>query len=466
MTEAEELEMLRLRKRKAMAAAPPGEDPDGLSAFTRSAAQTLPAGFGNQLLAAEGVLKGRLGRAAVAGATGGGVDGAWDALTAPGAVDEYRGLRDELVAKQEAATERDPVGSMAGKVLGSVPAALATGGSTLAGAVGGGALLGGAQALGESEADLTRGEVGQALQDTAGGAAFGAAGGAAGHGLARLGGKVAQRIAGRAAPRAAAAGAEIDRLAVEGNRQRLRELAGKLGGEVQKGSRMAENLRRVGGRLDPADAARLQQLDPELRALEQRVAGSNLGDLPGQVGDINAAELAFREAVQDSPANVARLAAEIGNPMNQLAPRLQRYLPPVLGDIVGGALGGQSLAGGLARTAVGAGLGYAYGDTGGAVTGALAGAGMRPAFQAVLRGIRHPSVQKSVWGAVQRLMEATPGVLGRFGPLLGRVAASNLDSAMKLHQAWMASVPEYAEKVARALASAPEDDVAPTPEVP
>lgn len=438
--------------------APEGDQP---SAFMRHVAQKLPGGFGNQLMAAEHVAKTRIGKAAAAGLSGGGLSGAADALMAPGAVDEYRQARDELTSKEEA----EP--SFAGDVVGMVPSLAIPGGSTLKGAMGAGAALGGAQALAESKGDLTRGQVGQAALDTIGGAAAGGAGGAAGYGLGKLASAAAAKVAGWVSPKVAEAGAEIGRLAQEQGGEEVQQLAGKLGGEVQKGSRMAENLRRVGSRLAPEAGERLQSMEPDLVNLERRVAQGNMRDLPGQVGTIDAAQAALEQAQKNLPARVAELAASIGNPLNQVMPRLQRYLPPVLGDFVGGA-SGQTALGALARGAVGAGVGYAAGgDAKGAVVGALAGAGMRPAFQSILRGIRHPSVQRAVWNAVLQMSQKSAGFLGRYGPMLGRVAASSLDDAFALHQSLMAHAPDYAEKVARGLeGAAATEQVEPIPEGP
>lgn len=418
----------------------------GLESTLRGGAQGLSLGFADEL-------------AGVAGAVGGALAGDERDFA-----DRYRQERDESRAAYHAAEEANPGLYRAGEVGGGVAGMFVPGlgaGRGLAGAIGAGAALGGAAGLGGSESDLTRGDIGGALADTAGGAALGAAGGAVGHGLGQLAGSIGRRIAGRAGGRAGAAEAEINRLAAEKGGEEVQALAGRLGGEVQKGSRMAENLRRVGGRLEPAAAERLGAAEPELVALERRVAAGNLRDLPGQVGTIDAAEAALRQAQETLPARVAQLTADIGNPMNQVGPRLQRYLPPVLGDLVGGAAG-QTAAGAVGRAAVGAGLGAAFtGDTKGAAAGALAGAGMRPAFQSILRGIRHPSVQRAVWSAVQKMAERSSGFLGRYGPLLGRVAASNLDDAFNLHKALLARDDDYAEKVARALEAAASETQTP-----
>ena len=103
-----------------------------------------------------------------------------------GLLDTYRSLRDTTRESNKEAQEANPVSYGAGEFAGAVAPTLAMGGSNLA--AGGGASLGrlalqggleGAVAgSGYSEADLTKGEVGQFAEDTAMGGAIGAVGGA------------------------------------------------------------------------------------------------------------------------------------------------------------------------------------------------------------------------------------------------------------------------------------------------
>lgn len=125
------------------------------------------------------------GRGALQGATFGfgdeaigGVTGALDALSGPETFgDAYRRNRDESRASNALSKEAHPYAYGAGQVGGGLAGALATGGTGagagLLGRLGIGAALGAANGLGSSEADLTKGEVGQAAKDTALGGAVG-----------------------------------------------------------------------------------------------------------------------------------------------------------------------------------------------------------------------------------------------------------------------------------------------------
>lgn len=110
---------------------------------------------------------------------------------APGLVDRYREVRDERAARTEVGGEQNPwagrLGSLTGfglSLAAPLPKAAGTGlGASVKTGAGYGAFAG----LTEGSADLTRGEAGQALEDTAKGAALGGLFGAGGHALVRGG---------------------------------------------------------------------------------------------------------------------------------------------------------------------------------------------------------------------------------------------------------------------------------------
>ena len=112
----------------------------------------------------------------------------------------YRTYRDESRKNFKTAEEANPKSYMAGNVGGAIATAAIPG---MGGAsIGKLALQGAAQGLGSSEADLTEGEVGQALKDTAVGAGTGAAIGGAGKVLSAAGQKAApyvNKVLGKAA---------------------------------------------------------------------------------------------------------------------------------------------------------------------------------------------------------------------------------------------------------------------------
>lgn len=93
--------------------------------------------------------------------------------------DLYRQHRDESRAAYDAAQKANPKSFLAGELGGGLATALVPGlnvakGATLGARAAGAAALGGTYALGNSKADVTQGDIGGALEDTAKGAALGA----------------------------------------------------------------------------------------------------------------------------------------------------------------------------------------------------------------------------------------------------------------------------------------------------
>lgn len=90
----------------------------------------------------------------------------------------YEQARDESRAAYDESQEANPATYMGSQVAGGIASAFVPGlnvakGASMAAKIGMGAGLGGATGLGNSEADLTKGEYGDALKDTAMGAAIG-----------------------------------------------------------------------------------------------------------------------------------------------------------------------------------------------------------------------------------------------------------------------------------------------------
>jgi hypothetical protein len=104
------------------------------------------------------------------------------------ALDVYRQGRDGNKLVEASARGAHPDLYRTGEIAGGLVLPLPGGaGKTLAGAVKTGAGIGAVAGLGDSEADLTKGEFGQAALDTVLGGTFGAGGGALGYGAAKLG---------------------------------------------------------------------------------------------------------------------------------------------------------------------------------------------------------------------------------------------------------------------------------------
>lgn len=120
----------------------------------------------------------------------------------------YAQFRDGIRANDKSAEEAHPTAYGVGKFAGSVVPALATAGESLPAQLAAGALMGGANALGESK-DLST-----APQDVATGAVFGAAGA----GLGNLAGRGASAVIGKVAPKASQA---LDNLAINQGRRAI-----------------------------------------------------------------------------------------------------------------------------------------------------------------------------------------------------------------------------------------------------
>jgi len=143
----------------------------------RGALQGASLGFGDEFAAGVDTLVSKIpGVRAVANAIQGENHGGALPLDNPDLT--YQQRRDAYRAKNAEAQQANPVSYGAGELGGTLATSLVPGvavarGAGLATAAGKAALVGGANALGASEADLTKGEFAQAAKDTATGAAIG-----------------------------------------------------------------------------------------------------------------------------------------------------------------------------------------------------------------------------------------------------------------------------------------------------
>jgi hypothetical protein len=276
-----------------------------------------------------------------------------------------------------------PVGKQALKAASFlIPAAKVAQGAGLLAKVGAGALTGApAGALygaGASESDTLSGTLGDAGKGLVGGALVGGALPVLGQGLSWIARKGMER-SGLASARAGAKAAE--EVAAD-----LASKAGKVGGETQKGSRYVENLMRLEATMTPEQRALYQELQASgvVPNLQQTVAQGTLEGLPGQAATIASRRAELSAAQAAAPEAVASRTAQLLSPAEakaQIAARLWRYGPPVIGSAVGTAMGGPV----------------------GTAVGALAGAGTRPAVQALRRMVKTPAVQKKIGDAMQRI---------------------------------------------------------------
>lgn len=186
--------------------------------------------------------------------------------TIPGAVETYRKMRDTRAGRTAAGSQQNPwagrLGTLTGvglSLLAPLPKAPGAGvGSSAATGVGYGALGG----LTEGKADLTRGEVGQAIEDTVEGGLVGGALGLAGHGLMALGRRGVRALR----------NARQDTLAQE--TLAAQEEAARAGAEAAKAGeaerKMVGQAREMNKRFDARSAARAEREAAHAARSEER----------------------------------------------------------------------------------------------------------------------------------------------------------------------------------------------------
>jgi hypothetical protein len=320
-----------------------------------------------------------------------------------GTYQEERDANRALLAQEkEAHPAAFGAGEMAGAMAVPIPGGAAVQGAkwtakaARAGAQGAG--LGAAYGYGTSEEEDLGGQLQDAGLGAGVGAFFGAGLGAAGAGLKRLGAKAVQK--------AGAADAEVAELSARSAAKGTASDRAAAGHAAQNAYRQLEHLRELGklGELTPGQKAMAAKLEQELAESAQREL------LPAGARKQATAD-AYKEALRTEAERAARAAEEIGNPWNQLTPRLKRYGMPLLGSAVGAAIG----------------------DTPGAAIGAFAGMGTRPAIHAMRRMFQHPSVRRAFWDKVAGMAGANPTEASK-------VVRALEDASQKGEQAYAATV--------------------------
>lgn len=207
--------------------------------FFSRAADAIPLGrpvtsalaaLGAQVAKAGGVGQpsAKLGPAALQAMQGMGIDyqAPQNAIGEP--LDEYRRIRDMRDERGDIGAQQNPRAALGGMATGTLASALVPAGSATKGlgaTLKMGAGMGALQAAGDSRADLTRGEVGQQLLDTALGAAVGAPFGVAGH----VGGRLAAKAS---APLMSRAAALLERFGLNQGRRALLAGADSISGRL------------------------------------------------------------------------------------------------------------------------------------------------------------------------------------------------------------------------------------------
>lgn len=414
---------------------PPAPDPEpGLLnkavGNTRAALHGATYGVGDEIAGALGSIPG-IGKYLDKPLWGEGSEG-------PAVDRTYVQSRDQNRALQETAVNRHPVAAVAGALMSPGIGKLkgVTGIAKLAG-------VGGLTGLGESGADLTKGEYGQAAMDTGIGTALGGLGGAAfagigklaskakplfGEGLAKYFGGVVDRATESVAAKKAKEAA-----------QALRAGAGKLGGETSAGRNALATVEEI---LTSPNATPLQvqraiaeRTGPGAKALAQKVYDSTLDRFPDRLRAINAAEEALPQLVEaNAPEAIAKageehLAGWTGRIKAKWPHAINKLLPLVTGAI-GGATG-SGTTGALVGGGLGLGASLAMGQGG-----------------TVLKNIvRDPGLARAVGRAGLALTDnalgAAVSAAGRYSAALAQAAAESPRALLAMHEALKATYSDY-----------------------
>lgn len=301
-------------------------------------------------------------------------------------VQEYAMARDSERRQNAEAKAAHPGAYLGAEIASGIPLGFALPGGNAKGIgklAAAGATAGGLGGLGGSTADLTQGDVGGALADTALGATIGAGLGA---GAGALG-----KLAGRAAEGIRKATADAGAMASKAAQQALRTARSALGGEttaaLQQIAKAEEIAANVGGkyRADQMKKAVEWLASPEVEAIRQAAADNLLELGPGRIaGTLQTARNVFDQAGQGMEQGAIEAAGDalVNSPLkNQVLPRLKNYasraIPPMVGAAVGGPLG----------AAAGFGAGAVMGNPGTALANML----------------KHPATRKLGWELLQRL---------------------------------------------------------------
>lgn len=348
----------------------------------------------------------------------------------------YVQARDAQRALERRTEEAQPEAYFGGQLAGGLAAesalATATGGASLTPTAQAG--LGAVAGLGNSQADLTKGEYGRAALDTAVG---GAIGGVAG----KLGQKVGEglewagkKLGGRAARGVAEATDEIRQAATKAQTEAEQSALGKLRSKVQEASRDLEVMAREAENLPDGplkDSLKSFLNSPEGLAVREQVAGNKLLSAPERVGDIATKRAEHDALVAARETNIAKSvdsATNLGETWRtQIKPRIatlgHRFIPGAVGTAIGGAPG----------AAIGLGVSLVQGRPGTIVANA----------------VKSPRVRYAGWKVIQSIAQSQPQALGKWGPALSRALARGERSFAVAHRVLADRDPEYREAVAK-----------------
>lgn len=387
--------------------APEAPDPEPTAGgkalgMTRAALNTATLGFGDELT---GLLESKfpsLGKPL------------WgEGSDAPAKQKTYQQARDEERGMLDTASKRHPVASVAGAFLTPGLGSLkGVGGiAKLAG-------LGAVSSLGDSRADLTRGEYLDAAWDAGKGGLTGTAFGVGGQLASKALGRLGKYFSGMA-PKAVERAGEMATAAEE---KGLAADLGKYRSSIQSASRDLEVIERAAasGTAEEMASAKAFLATPEAAALRSSVLASKLKTAPTRISEM-ADLLAEYEARAASKAeNIATQKGELlSSPVKKgILPRLKtdlsRTIPVALGSAIGGVPG---MIGGAA-------VGAMLGNRGTAWSNAL----------------QSPRLQKAIGDFAT---STAPATLGKFGRALTEAAAQSPAAFLALHQMLKEQFPDY-----------------------
>jgi len=256
-----------------------------------------------------------VGRGALQGATLGFADeatgvigGLSNALQGKSFVQGYRAERDEARANNQAAIDQHPLAYGAGDLAGGVATSFVPGlslakGASLAANVAKGAAVGAAQGFGSSDADLTKGDVGGAVRDTAIGGAIGGVAGAASKGLEKLAEGAPQRQVDRFM-------SEVGDGATIKQRDKLAQAGGRIESFLENNPKEAEALQKVAKKPDVLSEKltgaledRAGKLDTIYKAADKPTGGIKVGKVNEVLDELKS------KLVSDPHESQERLAA-------------------------------------------------------------------------------------------------------------------------------------------------------------
>jgi hypothetical protein len=313
--------------------------------------------------------------------------------------DRYNVLRDFYRARNAQAKTENPGTYAAGEVAGALAI---PGGATKAGAKvslllrllkGGavGAAQGAAMGSGLADEDKLRAGAAGAII----GAPLGVAGTAIGEGLSAL-----SRRAGVGVQNAQQKAAEQ---AAEEKAQQIAQASGAYGTEVQKGSRLLENVLREAPNMTSAEQQQLANLltNGDVDTLRRQVIQSTLTRLPDQAGAATKAKQVLDKVVRTAPQTEQERIAQLLQPSfgKDALDLAKMYGEPIVGGMTMGVPGATLFARTRAR-------------------------------KALMLRLNRPGNQKALWDLLGGVAGRAGGVGGPLGAAGGAVAAGELASPL------------------------------------